>query len=86
MLSEAGSAREVYGLSDAALGKIRGITNADAQAIIESRKTWNLDEELFKLRERGIGFLSIEQKIIRSGSGSLTTRHMQSIISENFRI
>lgn len=63
MQNEVEGAQEIYGLSDAALRKIKGITAADAEAIIESRKTWNLDEELFKLRERGIGFVCREQKI-----------------------
>ena len=61
LLHATSGAEEIYALSQKQLQKIPGISEADAHAIVESRKKWNLEKEWFKLMERGIGFISFEQ-------------------------
>ena len=54
------SAEELYGLSEGTLSRVEGIGREDVDAILESRKNWNLEKEWMKLQERGIGFVSLE--------------------------
>lgn len=61
LLQECRNAQEVYFLKERYLEKIYGIDEEDVNRIIKSRNTWNLDEELWKLEERQIRFVSWEQ-------------------------
>lgn len=54
-------AREVYELSEKQLSNIEEIGSDEVWGIIESRKRWNLEKELFDLNEKGISFVSMEQ-------------------------
>lgn len=62
LLLETSGAEEIYRLSQNELQKIKGITEAEAETIIQSRKKWDLDKSWFQLMEQGIGFVSREQK------------------------
>lgn len=61
LMEQAAGAREVYGWSKNTLEKIPGLKEKDINAILESRKSWNLDGALMDLREKGIHFVSQEQ-------------------------
>lgn len=56
------SAYELYGMTSAKLQTIEGISEKDIVCIEESKRTWNIDEQWFKLMEQGIGFVSVEQE------------------------
>lgn len=61
-LSEEGfSAEEIYHLTLPYLKKVDGLTEEDVQQIYESKKKWDVYKEWFKLMEKGIGFVSLEQ-------------------------
>ncbi|MCM1105646.1 MAG: DNA-processing protein DprA [Blautia sp.] len=62
ILESCASAEELYGLSDAALRRLPGLEEADKERILESRRKWNLEGEWMKLKERGIGFVTIEEE------------------------
>lgn len=62
LLEEAASAEEIYGWSQSALEKVRGISRRDIMAITESRRSWDLDGGLARLWEKGIQFVSREQE------------------------
>lgn len=55
-------AYDIYGMSHEKLSAIEGILPKDAEAIIESQKTWNINEEWMKLMEQGVGFVSLENE------------------------
>lgn len=55
-------AREVYELTKEQLLRIYGITEADAERIIDSKAAWDLEKEWMALAGRGIGFVSMEQE------------------------
>ena len=57
MLAEA-----VYGFSEKELGRLEGIVQEDVDAILKSKKEWNLEKEWMRLQERGIGFVSQEDE------------------------
>lgn len=56
------NAKEVYGLSESALSKIYGIEEEHISAIAESRRRWNLEEQMERLEQQGISFVSQEQR------------------------
>ena len=62
LLNKCSSSEEVYFTSQNALEKIYGIEEADVRNIIESKKNWNLEQEMVRLSEKGISFLSQEQE------------------------
>ena len=62
LLQKTSGAEEVYALRPKELQKIEGLTEADVRAIGESKRKWRLDKEWFQLLEKGIGFVSLEQK------------------------
>lgn len=62
LLDAAGSAEELYFSDEAVLNQIYGITDADIRNIMESRKVWNLEKEMEALYEKGLSFVSMEQK------------------------
>ena len=55
-------AEEIYFMPANRLKHIHGLTEENAESIINHRKEWNVDKEWFDLMGRGIGFVSIEQK------------------------
>lgn len=54
-------AEELYHISSYRLKQVQGLEDSDIQAIIKSRKNWDVDKEWFSLMEKGIGFVSQEQ-------------------------
>lgn len=56
------TAKEIYGLPESQLFQIEGITQLEAESLVESRRNWNLDKNWNNLWEQGISFVSIEQK------------------------
>lgn len=62
LLDAAGSAEELYFSDESVLNQIYGITDADVRNIMESRKAWNLEKEVEALYEKGLSFVSMEQK------------------------
>lgn len=62
LLGSCENAEELYGLSEKALFAIPGLRQVDALTILESRKTWDLEGRWMELEEKGIGFVSLEDK------------------------
>ena len=62
LLETCASAEEIYGLPEKQLFHIEGITQKEAEAILESRKNWNLEKNWMDLCAQGISFVSVEQK------------------------
>lgn len=61
LFAQCASAAEVYALKETQLKKIAGLTQKDTQAILESKKAWDVDGEWDALvNRRAIGFVSIE--------------------------
>ena len=61
LLEEIQSAEELYGLSKQEIRKI-GIPEKLAEAIIESKKHWDIEKQWFELMAKGIGMVSLEQE------------------------
>ena len=61
LYEEAACAEEIYHMPAQQLKKITGITEEDIKEIHKSQKKWDVDKEWFRLMERGIGFVSLEQ-------------------------
>ena len=57
---ECETAEEIYGLRERELEKLKGLTEIETAAILESKKTWNLEKEWVELQEKGISFVSLE--------------------------
>lgn len=62
LMNKCRNAEEVYFSSSESLAKIYGIEETDVHMIMESKKHWNLEKEFIQLSEKGINFLSQEQK------------------------
>ncbi len=62
ILGECAGARELYGLSGKAIRSIHGLKEEDAAAIEDSKKTWDIEKQWMELAQRGIGFVSLEDK------------------------
>ena len=62
LTQEGQTAKEIYGMSERRLRSISGITEENIRQIEKSRREWNLQKEWTKLAQRGIGFVSAEQK------------------------
>lgn len=60
LLEVAGCAEAIYFSTKEQLEKIPGVSQTKIQALMESKKAWDLDEEWAKLSEKGIDFWSIE--------------------------
>lgn len=60
LLQAVDCAEELYFLKEEQIEKIPGISLRKVHALVESRKTWDLDAELMKLSEKGIDFWSEE--------------------------
>lgn len=58
----ASGAEELYGWPEQAFTERAGLCAEDAAAIVQSRSTWNPDEEWMRLTEKGISFVSLEQR------------------------
>ncbi len=56
------SAEELYYIEEKNLRKIRGLTENDIAAILESKKTWDIDGCWNELAMAGFGFVSIEDE------------------------
>lgn len=56
------SSQEVYGLSEAAVRALPGLTEADKERILASRREWNLEGEWMRLQEQGVGFVTMEEE------------------------
>lgn len=56
-----GSANEVYGLTKKQLGQMNGFYEKDINAILESKKGWDLDKEAAVLAETGVSMVTIEE-------------------------
>lgn len=54
-------AEEIYQMTPYKLKQVNGLTEADVQLILKSRREWDIDKEWFGLMEQGIGFVSVEQ-------------------------
>lgn len=54
-------AQELYGMDEKRLMQIPGLSAEDVRRIADSKKSWNLEREWTRLKERGIRFVSIEQ-------------------------
>lgn len=61
LYKEAVSAEEIYHMDLSQLRRVHGITEEDAKAICKSQKKWDIDQEWFRLMEKRIGFVSLEQ-------------------------
>ncbi len=57
-----GSAKEVYRLTKRQLSDVKGICEADADAVIESRRFWDLEKEWNHLKEMGISMITTEEE------------------------
>ena len=62
LLEKTQSAEEIYGLSEQEIGKINGIPSKLLDAIMESKKHWDIEKQWFELMAKGIGMVSLEQK------------------------
>ncbi len=62
LLGEDRCARDVYGMSEAQLKNVYGLTKEDVLEIQKSRAEWNLEAEWNRLAQQGIGFVSAEQE------------------------
>ena len=54
------TAFDIYGMSHEQLLSLTGITPQNADDIVSSKMSWNLEGEWIKLMEKGIGFVSME--------------------------
>lgn len=61
LIEYCGSAKEVYALTKNQLEKVYGITEEQAQAVVSSRKSWDLDGELERLAGKHISMLTMEE-------------------------
>ena len=59
LLKECNSEEEIYYLSKDSLMNIYGINQKDAQNIVDSKKSWDLDKKWMELNEKGINFMTI---------------------------
>ena len=62
MLQYAGSAEEIYFLKKEQLQKLGDIRPEQTQAILESKRTWDLEKESEILKEKGIAFVTCESE------------------------
>lgn len=62
VLETCASAKELYGLSDAAIRRIPGLGEENAERIIASRRDWKLEAEWSRFQESGAGFVTIEEE------------------------
>ena len=62
ILEQVPSAREVYEEPLRVLKKVQGLTEEDAKHIVCSKNTWNPEEEYARLTEKGLSFVSFEQR------------------------
>lgn len=62
LLTHFGSAEEIYFVSEAQLLTLKGLSGEDVHTIIESKKSWDIDGEFWKLTELGVGFVTIDQE------------------------
>jgi DNA processing protein len=61
LLESIPSAAEIYEASEKSLKAVEGLTEKDVEELIKSRKEKNPEEELMKLSEQGVSFISYEQ-------------------------
>ncbi|MBO5657176.1 MAG: DNA-protecting protein DprA, partial [Agathobacter sp.] len=54
------TAEETYSMSENRLYSISLLKKEEADAILSSKTSWNLEKAWFTLMEKGIGFVSIE--------------------------
>lgn len=59
LIQKAGTAREVYGMDQAAL-LAAGASEKDASFLLDSKKEWDVDGQMGRLAEKGISVVSIE--------------------------
>ena len=57
-----GSAKEVYGLSGQQLERVGGIYAKEIDAVLESKKNWDLDGEAAVLDETGVSMVTLEEE------------------------
>lgn len=57
-----GSAKEVYGLTEKQIGAVWGMTGDDVISIMQSRKTWDLEQEFRNLEQKGISMVTMEEE------------------------
>ena len=62
LLEEVSCAQELFELPLAQLRNLKSVSEEDLKVIHKSRREWELDKEWFSLMEKGIGFVSREQK------------------------
>lgn len=60
ILESCACAEELYGLTDAAIRRLPGLSGEDREQILQSRSTWDLKREWIALAEQGIGFVTLE--------------------------
>lgn len=56
------TAYDIFGMSHEKLCSLEELARKDADAIEESKRGWNIDENWIRLMEQGIGFVSIENE------------------------
>ena len=61
LVQEMGSARDCFFMTEQVLDKIEWLSEEEKERLLESRKTWKVEEAFYRMGEQGICFTSIEE-------------------------